>query len=130
MSAQPVLPDLSALVARAAADRPDAVAIVAGDRRLTWAELEDQVARLATGIGEAGVVAGQRVLVALGNRVEFVTAYLGTLRAQAVSVPVNPTSTPGELARMIADSGARLAVGRRRDARRGARGGRPREPRA
>jgi long-chain acyl-CoA synthetase len=111
MSAQPVLTDLSALVARAAAERPHAVALVAGDRRLTWAELEDQVARVATGIGEAGVVAGQRVLVALGNRVEFVTAYLGTLRAQAVSVPVNPTSTAGELARMIADSGARLAVG-------------------
>ena len=34
-------------------------------------------------LGAAGVVAGQRVLVALGNRIEFVTAYLGTLRAQA-----------------------------------------------
>ncbi|HEX6148812.1 class I adenylate-forming enzyme family protein [Nocardioides sp.] len=104
-------PDVSALVARAAAERPDAVALVAGARRLTWAELEELVARVATGIGGAGVVAGQRVLVALGNRVEFVTAYLGTLRAQAVSVPVNPTSTPHELARMIADSGARLAIG-------------------
>ncbi|MGH3348339.1 MAG: AMP-binding protein, partial [Nocardioides sp.] len=108
MSAQP---DVSALVGRAAAERPDATALVAGEHRLTWAELEDQVARVATGIGAAGVVAGQRVLVALGNRVEFVTAYLGTLRAQAVSVPVNPTSTAGELARMVADSGARLAIG-------------------
>jgi long-chain acyl-CoA synthetase len=108
MSAQP---DVSALVARAAAERPEAVALVAGDRRVTWGELEDQVARVATGIGGAGVVAGQRVLVALGNRVEFVTTYFGALRAQAVCVPVNPTSTAGELARMIADSGARLALG-------------------
>ncbi len=104
-------PDVSALVTRAGTERPDAVALVAGARRLNWAELEELVARVATGIGAAGVVAGQRVLVALGNRVEFVTTYLGTLRAQAVSVPVNPTSTPGELARMIADSGARLAIG-------------------
>ena len=56
------------------------------------------------------MVAGHRVLIALGNRLEFVTAYLGVLRAQAVAVPVNPSSTAGELARMIADSGSRLVV--------------------
>ena len=38
------------------------------------------------------------------------TTYLGVLRAQAVAVPVNPRATAGELARMIADSGARLVV--------------------
>ena len=104
-------PDLATLVAAAAADHPDRVALVeASGRRLTWGGLEEEVSRVATGLGEAGVVAGQRVLVALGNRLEFVTAYLGTLRAQAVAVPVNPTSTAGELARMLADSGARLAV--------------------
>jgi long-chain acyl-CoA synthetase len=104
-------PDLAALVATAAAERPDAVAVVeASGRSLTWAALEEEVARVATGLGEAGVVGGQRVLVALGNRLEFVTAYLATLRAQAVAVPVNPSSSPGELARMIADSGSRLAI--------------------
>ena len=36
------------------------------------------------------VHAGYRVLVLLGNRLEFVTCYLGILRAQAVAVPVNP----------------------------------------
>ena len=48
--------------------------------------------------------------MALGNRIEFVTTYLAVLRAQAVAVPVNPTSTAGELARMIADSGSRMVV--------------------
>ena len=104
-------PDLAALVATADAERPDAVAVVeASGRSLTWAALEEEVARVATGLGEAGVVGGQRVLIALGNRLEFVTAYLATLRAQAVAVPVNPSSSPGELARMVADSGSRLAV--------------------
>ena len=46
----------------------------------------------------------------MGNRIEFVTAYLGVLRAQVVAVPVNPRATSGELARMIADSGSRLVV--------------------
>jgi long-chain acyl-CoA synthetase len=107
----PTTHDVSWLVAEAAADRPDALAVVeSGGRSVTWAGLEDDVSRLATGLGAEGVVAGQRVLLALGNRIEFVTSYLGVLRAQVVAVPVNPRATVGELARMIADSGARLVI--------------------
>jgi long-chain acyl-CoA synthetase len=103
--------DVSDLLARAAAEDPDRLAIVeSGGRRVTWGELEDEVGRLATGLGAAGIVAGHRVMVALGNRIEFVTTYLAVLRAQAVAVPVNPTSQAGEVARMIADSGSRLVV--------------------
>ena len=50
------------------------------------------------------MVAGQRVLLAMGNRVELVTTYLGALRAQLVAVPVNPRAKVEELAWMIADS--------------------------
>jgi long-chain acyl-CoA synthetase len=103
--------DVSSLVAEAALDRPDKLALVeAGGRSATWAQLEDEVARIATGLGAAGIVAGQRVLFAMGNRIEFVTTYLGVLRAQVVAVPVNPRATYGELARMIADSGSRIVV--------------------
>ncbi|GAA3655735.1 long-chain fatty acid--CoA ligase [Nocardioides ginsengisoli] len=107
----PVTPDVAALVAEAAADLPDRLAVVeAGGRGLTWAELDEEVSRVATGLGTAGVLAGHRVLFALGNRLEFVTTYLGVLRAQAVAVPVNPGSTPAELAGMLVDSGARMAI--------------------
>src|SRR4051795_7321001 len=103
--------DVADLLAHAAAESPDRLAIVeSGGRRVTWGELEDEVGRIATGLGAAGIVAGHRVMIALGNRIEFVTASLSVLRTQAVAVPVNPTSQPGELARMIADSGARLVV--------------------
>lgn len=103
--------DVSELVAAAAAEQPERLAVVeSGGRSLTWAGLEDEVARLATGLGAAGVVGGQRVLLVLGNRLEFVTTYLGVLRAQAVAVPVNPGSAVGELARMIDDSGSRVVV--------------------
>lgn len=104
-------PDVSALVASAAADHPDRLAIVeAGGRGLTWSGLEDEVARVATGLGHQGIVAGHRVLLAMGNRLEFVTTYLAVLRAQAVAVPVNPGSTAIELAAMLVDSGARMVV--------------------
>ncbi len=103
--------DVAELVASGAAEHPDRLAVVeAGGRSLTWAQLDDEVGRIATGLGVAGVLGGHRVLFAIGNRIEFVTTYLGVLRAQAVAVPVNPGSRPGELARMIADSGARLVV--------------------
>ena len=107
----PAKHDVADLVADAAAERPDGLAVVeAGGRSVTWAQLEDEVARIATGLGEAGVVAGHRVMIVLPNRLEFVPTYLGVLRAQVVAVPVNPTSTVEELARMIADSGSRLVV--------------------
>ena len=50
------------------------------------------------------------MVLVLGNRIEFVTTYLGVLRARLVAVPVNPRAVAGELARMLADSGARMAV--------------------
>lgn len=103
--------DISALVAEAADDVPDRQALLeSGGRSLTWSRLEDEVARIATGLGAHGIRAGQRVMIAVGNRIEFVTSYLGVLRAQVVAVPVNPRSTSGEIARMIADSGTRLVV--------------------
>jgi len=103
--------DVAELVTQAAAESPDRLAVVeAGGRSLTWARLEDEVGRVATGLAASGIVGGHRVLIAIGNRIEFVTTYLGVLRAQAVAVPVNPLSAVGEVARMIADSGSRMVV--------------------
>lgn len=103
--------DVAALLSAAAAESPDRSALVeAGGRRLTWAELDHEVGRVATGLSASGLVAGQRVLMVLGNRIEFVTTYLGALRAQAVAVPVNPRATAGEIARITADSGSRMVV--------------------
>ena len=103
--------DVAELVAAAADEEPDRLAVVEpGGREVTWSGLEDEVARIATGLGRAGLVGGQRVLLALGNRIEFVTTYLGVLRAQAVAVPVNPRATVDELGRMLDDSGSRVVV--------------------
>ncbi|MCD4527348.1 class I adenylate-forming enzyme family protein [Nocardioides sp. cx-173] len=103
--------DVAELVTLAAEESPDKLAVVeAAGRSLTWAQLDDEVGRVATGLGAAGIVAGMRVMLVMGNRIEFLTTYLGTLRAQAVAVPVNPLSTPSELARMLADSGSRMVA--------------------
>jgi len=99
------------LLTVAAEQHPDKVALVeAAGRARTWGQLDDDVSRFAAGLGAAGLVAGYRVMIAMGNRIEFVTAYLGALRAQTVAVPVNPRSSVDELNRMLADSGARMVV--------------------
>src|SRR3990170_4329948 len=56
----------STSAADAAADSPDRLAICeSGGRRVTWGALEDEVARLATGLGSTGIVAGHRVMIVL-----------------------------------------------------------------
>ena len=65
---------------------------------------------MVQGLSDAGMVAGYRVMVAAGNSIEFVAAYLGALRAGMVVVPVNPRSATGELIRMLADSGTRMVI--------------------
>ena len=104
--------NLADLLARAAEQSADRVALVepATGRRVTWAELDREVDRVARGLAELGLVAGYRVLVSLANRIEFVTTYLAALRSRLVAVPVNPRAATGELVRMLADCGARVVV--------------------
>ena len=104
--------NLADLLARAAEQSPDRVALVepATGRRVTWAELDREVDKVAGGLAELGLVAGYRVLISLANRVELVTVYLAALRSRLVAVPVNPRAATGELVRMLADCGARLVV--------------------
>ena len=107
-----VTANLAELLARAAAESPDRVALVDAStgRTLTWGELDDAVSRVAGGLAEQGLVAGNRVVIATANRIEFAVVHLAVLRARLVAVPVNPRSATGELVRMVADSGARLIV--------------------
>ena len=103
---------LAELLTLAASEEPDRVALVeaASGRRVTWSELDAETDRVARGLNALGLVAGYRVVIAMGNRVEFVTCYLGALRAGLVAVPVNPRSATGELVRLVADCGARVVV--------------------
>ncbi len=102
--------NVAQLLGLAAEREPERIALVEATtgRRVTWRELDALVDAVAHGLSTAGMVAGHRVVLAVGNRIEFVAAYLGALRARLVAVPVNPRSATGELVRMIADSGARM----------------------
>lgn len=92
---------------RRAARDGSKVAMVDGERRVTWSELDGAVDDLSRGLASSGLVGGQRVAIALENSLEFVITYLACLRSGMVAVPINPTTTTGEVARMLAETGAR-----------------------
>ncbi|MDP3345302.1 MAG: class I adenylate-forming enzyme family protein [Hydrogenophaga sp.] len=90
--------------------RPEAEALVCGERRLSWAMLEDQVLRTAAGLQALGVAPGDRVALLLGNSVEFVIASFAVQAAGAVLVPLNiRDQTPG-LAYCLQHCGASVLI--------------------
>jgi fatty-acyl-CoA synthase len=84
----------------------DAVAVVQGDRRRTWAELDERAARLAAGLAERGVTAGSRVGVGLWSSPEYVEAVFAVCKLGAVPFNVNYRYRTAELGHVLADAGA------------------------
>ncbi|HEU5159482.1 MAG TPA: acyl-CoA synthetase [Streptosporangiaceae bacterium] len=82
----------------------DRVAIVCGDDRLTYAELDAHANRLAHHLLGAGVGPGQHVGIQLYNGVEYVAAMLAALKIRAVPVNVNYRYVEAELLYLYRDS--------------------------
>ncbi|MFN8215974.1 MAG: long-chain fatty acid--CoA ligase [Solirubrobacterales bacterium] len=89
---------------------PDREAVVCGERRVTYAELDDAARRVAGALRASGIRPGDRVAAALKNRVEFLELLFGVARAGAVFVPLNFRLASEEVAYALGDSGARLVV--------------------
>src|SRR4051812_23971913 len=91
---------LPAVVAEAAAERPEGEALVFRDVRLTFAELQREVQRFAAAALAAGVRPGDRTAIWAPNSDRWVVAALGLTSVGAVLVPVN-TRVKGEEARHV-----------------------------
>jgi fatty-acyl-CoA synthase len=77
-----------ALAATAAAHAQDEALVIAG-RRLTWAELRDNVREVACGLRALGISRGDHVAVCMGNSLEWVIFFYAAASIGAVTVPVN-----------------------------------------
>lgn len=93
-----------------AARLPDAEALVLEQTRLTFAELDDLVERVAGNLAARGVGRGERVALLLGNRLEFVHLILACARLGAISVPLNVRQPAPEIAFVLNDCGATALV--------------------
>ncbi len=87
----------------------EALAETGGGPRLSYRELWDGATRVAGGLSAVGVQRGDRVALRLGNGVDWVLAFFGTLLAGSIVVPVNTRLTESEVAFVVSDSGARYA---------------------
>jgi malonyl-CoA/methylmalonyl-CoA synthetase len=77
---------------------------------LSYRELFSEADRLAAGLAARGLRKGDRVAFYLGNRPEFVIAWLAVIRLGAVLVPINLAYRRREIAHMLADAEPRLLL--------------------
>src|SRR5690606_20241279 len=89
---------------------PNQVAIIDGDRRLTYRELADRAARWANTLLGAGLKQGDHVAICMGNRLEYPEIAAGIAMAGMVMVPLNPRYTSVEARFVIEHSEARLVI--------------------
>ena len=89
-----------------ATERPSHWALVHNQRRMTFAELDAMMDRIAATLQHDGLKKGDVVAVCASTSIEYSTLYLGALRVGIAVAPLAPSSTPESLATMIADSGA------------------------
>jgi benzoate-CoA ligase len=91
----PEFPDLFNMAdyfifANTSAGRGDKVAIIYEEQRITYAELADNVARVAARLISEGLLPEQRVLLCMHDRPEFAYAWFGAIKAGAVVAQINP----------------------------------------
>jgi acyl-CoA synthetase (AMP-forming)/AMP-acid ligase II len=83
---------------------PDKTALVCGDERLTYRELEQNIRRVANGLRAQGAGPGDRIVVFLSNGIEIVELFFAAFSIGAIVVPVTTRLTSHELQHICADS--------------------------
>ncbi|MBY4571191.1 long-chain fatty acid--CoA ligase [Gordonia sihwensis] len=95
-------------VRRHAETRPDGVALRFLGKSTTWRELDHRTHSLAAALLRRGVRFGDRIMVLMLNRTEYVELTLAANLIGAIPVPVNIRMAPAEVAFLVSDSGARV----------------------
>nr|WP_233574019.1 AMP-binding protein [Amycolatopsis panacis] len=105
---------VAGLLAEAAGQRPDHVAIIetGTEITLTWRELDLAAHAEARQLVTAGLEPGDRVVVRLPTSADFAVAFFAVLRAGGIAVPVSSQAPSPELHQLLVHSGARFVLER------------------
>jgi long-chain acyl-CoA synthetase len=90
--------------------QPDRLAVVCGDTRLTYGQLNAAANQLAHGLTSLGIGPGDHVALSCPNLPYFPLAYFGILKVGAVVVPFNVLLKPREIAYHLRDSDAKVLL--------------------
>ena len=102
--------NLAVMLRESARRAPAKTAVILGDVRLSYAQLDELSDRLAASLTAGGLAPGDRVGLQLPNIPQFVIAYFGILKAGGVVVPMNPLLKAPEIAFQLENSGARALI--------------------
>lgn len=89
---------------------PDKEALICGDQRFTYRQINKSAVQLADALVKMGVKRQDRILIFLDNSAESVISLFGVLKADAIFVMLNPTMKAKKLNYIIKDSGARAVI--------------------
>ncbi|SKJ79630.1 long-chain-fatty-acid--CoA ligase FadD19 [Mycobacteroides abscessus subsp. massiliense] len=106
--------NIADLIEHAIDTMPDRVAIISGDRKLTYAELEEQSNRLGHYLQSQGVGPGDKVGLYCRNGIEIVVALTAIVKIRAISVNVNYRYVEAELHYLFENSDMAALVHERR----------------
>jgi fatty-acyl-CoA synthase len=90
--------------------QPNATALRFLGNTMTWARLQRRVGALADGLSRRGVGIGDRVMILMLNRTEFVESVLAANMLGAIAVPLNFRLTSAEIAFLVEDCEARVMI--------------------
>lgn len=105
---KPISRTVPALLAEIVARDPSHLAIVAGQQRWSYAEFAAEVNRAARALHAAGIVAGDRVGILMGNRVEWLVLDFAAMSLGAITVGLNTWATAHELAYQLQHAEVKL----------------------
>jgi surfactin family lipopeptide synthetase A len=103
-------------IAAVAARRPEAIALVAGGERVTYAELEHRANRLARRLRDLGVRPGALVALHVDRSVHMVVGLLGILKAGGAYLPLDPTYPRERMTFILEDARPVILLANRRHA--------------
>jgi fatty-acyl-CoA synthase len=98
------------LLWRSAVRHPDKTAVVVGERRTSYAELDATVNRVANALAERGVGNGDRLGLLSRNSYGFVVTYFASAKLGSICVPINYMLSAAEVAYIVGHSGATALV--------------------
>ncbi|MCL2586196.1 MAG: long-chain fatty acid--CoA ligase [Streptosporangiales bacterium] len=102
--------NLASLLETGAAEHPDRAAVVLGDLRLSYGQVNDLATKVAGALAARGIAPGDKVALTCPNTPHFTVAYFGILKAGATVVPLNVLLKAREVAYHLKDSDAKAFI--------------------